>query len=268
MRLTLRLYTALVFAFIFAPIVVSFIFSFSENRFPTLPLNQFSMIWYAKVFEEPAFLDAFLRSLLAAGIVAPVATFIGFGGAYVDYRYKFFGQGFYVALGTVPPMIPVVILGVAMLMFLTQLGLSGSLHSVIIAHVVLCVPFAMALNRLRLSQLDANLEAAAWNLGADPWRTMRLVIVPFCLPSILSALFVTAAISLDEFVIAWFVSGMQETLPVRVLNLVSRQASPSVNAIGSMTFTLSLCLVALAQIFLVGIFRRSTRGDAAGSERA
>ena len=258
-RLLLRLYTGVVFAFIFAPIVVSFVFSFSENRFPTLPLDRFSTIWYSKVFEEPAFFDAFLRSLYAAAIVAPVSTFIGFGAAYVDYRYKFFGQKFYVALGTVPPMMPVVILGVGMLMFLTQLQLSGSLKSVIIAHVVLCVPFAMALNRLRLSQMEPNMEAAAWNLGTNPWQTMRRIVVPFCLPAILSSLFVTAAISLDEFIIAWFVSGLQETLPVRVLNLVSRQASPSVNAIGSMTFTLSLCLVALGQLALIGGMKRSTR---------
>ena len=259
MRHILRSYTVVVFAFIFAPIAVSFIFSFSENRFPTLPLNQFSTIWYSKVFEEPAFLEAFLRSLFVAGIVAPISTFIGFGAAYIDYRYKFLGQGFYVALGTLPPMIPLVILGVSMLMFLTQLGLSGSLHSVVIAHIVLCMPFAMALNRLRLSQMDPNLEAASWNLGADEWQTMQLIVVPYCLPSILSALFVTAAVSLDEFMIAWFVSGLQETLPVRVLNLVSRQASPSVNAIGSMTFSLSLCLVTLAQLFLVGNFRQSAR---------
>lgn len=264
-RLALRLYTALIFAFIFAPIAVSFVFSFSENRFPTLPLDRFSTIWYSKVFEEPAFLDAFLRSLYAACIVAPVSTFIGFGAAYVDYRYRFFGQRFYVALGTVPPMIPMVILGIAMLMFLTQIHLSGSLNAVIIAHVVLCIPFAMALNRLRLSQMDPNMEAAAWNLGTNPWRTMRLVVIQFCMPAILSSLFVTAAISLDEFIIAWFVSGLQETLPVRVLNLVSRQASPSVNAIGSMTFTLSLCLVALGQLALLGSFRRSAAQAHPGS---
>ena len=118
----------------------------------------------------------------------------------------------------------------------------------IISHVVLCTPFAMAINRLKLSLMAPNLEAAAWNLGADEWRTMRLVIVPFCMPAILASIFITAAISLDEFAIAWFVSGLEETLPVRVLNLISRQSSPSVNAIGSFTFTLSLALVVLAQV--------------------
>jgi spermidine/putrescine transport system permease protein len=251
MRHVLRLYILLVFAFIFAPIAVSFVFSFSENRFPTLPLTEFSTVWYQRVLDEPAFADAFRRSLIVAGSTSLLSTFIGFGAAYVDYRYRFFGQKLYVAMGIIPPMIPVLILGVAMLIFLSQVGLSGDLHSVVISHVVLCIPFAMAINRLRLAQMAPNLEAAAWNLGANEWRTMRLVIVPFCLPAILASAFITAAISLDEFAIAWFVCGLEDTLPVKVLNLVARQASPSVNAIGSFTFTLSLVLVVLAQAALI-----------------
>jgi len=251
MRFALKTYVLLVFAFIFAPIIVSFVFSFSENRFPTLPLTEFSTIWYQRVLDEPAFAQAFYRSLTVAGFTSVIATFIGFGAAYTDYRFRFFGQKFYVAMGIVPPMIPVLILGIAMLIFLSYVNLSGALHSVVIAHVVLCTPFAMALNRLRLAQMEPNLEAAAWNLGASRWRTMGQVILPFCLPAILASLFITAAISLDEFAIAWFVSGLEETLPVRVLNLVARQASPSVNAIGSFTFTLSMTLVILAQVVLL-----------------
>ncbi len=259
MRFLLRFYVAIVFVFIFAPIVVSFVFSFSENRFPTLPLTAFSTIWYEKVLAEPVFLESFRRSLIVASVTSVLSTFIGFGAAYMDYRYRFFGQKFYVAIGMIPPMIPVLILGVAMLIFLSQVGLSGGLHSVIIAHVVLCTPFAMALVRLKLSQMPDNLEAAAWNLGANEWRSMRMVVVPFCWPAILAAIFITAAISLDEFAIAWFVSGLEETLPVRVLNLVARQSSPSVNAIGSFTFTLSLTLVVLAQVVLVANQRRGEK---------
>lgn len=263
MRILIRLYVVLVFAFIFAPIAVSFLFSFSENRFPSLPLTEFSTIWYQRVLEEPAFADAFRRSLIVAGVTSLLSTFIGFGAAYVDYRYRFLGQKIYVAIGIIPPMVPVLILGVAMLIFLSQVGLSGALHSVIIAHVVLCTPFAMAITRLRLAQMDENLEAAAWNLGANEWRTMRMVIVPFCMPAILASLFITAAVSLDEFAIAWFVSGLEDTLPVKVLNLVARQASPSVNAIGSFTFTLSLILVVLAQVALIFSQGRQKKQSAA-----
>jgi len=258
-HLFLKCYVVLVFVFIFAPILVSFVFSFSENRFPTWPLTEFSTIWYQRVLEESASANAFIRSLIVAGITSTLATIIGFGAAYIDYRYRFFGQKFYVAMGIVPPMIPVLILGVAMLMFLSQVGLSGALHSVVIAHVVLCIPFSMALTRLKLSQMDSNLEAASWNLGANQWRTMWMVVLPYSLPAILASLFITAAISLDEFAIAWFVSGLEETLPVRVLNLVSRQPSPSVNAIGSFTFTLSLTLVILAQTTLILSQRRADK---------
>ena len=129
MRVLLKAYVLLVFAFIFAPIVVSFIFSFSENRFPTLPLDAFSTIWYQKVLEETAFADAFRRSLIVAVVTSLLSTFIGFGAAYMDYRYRFFGQKVYVAMGIMPPMIPVLILGLAMLFFLTQIGLSRAIST-------------------------------------------------------------------------------------------------------------------------------------------
>jgi ABC-type nitrate/sulfonate/bicarbonate transport system ATPase subunit len=85
----------------------------------------------------------------------------------------------------------------------------ASVYSVIIAHVVMCAPFAMAIIRLRLSQMDPSLEAAAWNLGASEWMAMRHVIIPFCLPAIFAALFITMAVSFDEFAVSWFVSGLQ-----------------------------------------------------------
>jgi len=150
-----------------------------------------------------------------------------------------------------------VILGLAMLAFLANIGLSGGIHSVIIAHVVICAPFAMAIIRLRLSQMDAALEPAAWNLGATQWGAMRHVVIPFCLPSILAALFITMAVSSDEFAVAWFVSGLNETLPVKVLGFLQGQVSPRINAIGSIVFTITMTLVILAQAIL--LLRRPAR---------
>src|SRR5262249_12063031 len=147
-----------------------------------------------------------------------------------------------------PPTIPVVILGLAMLMFLARVGLSGELHSVVFCHVVYCIPFAMALVRLRLAQMDPNLEAAAWNLGASEWRGLREVIVPFVAPALVSALFLTMAVSFDEYAMAWFVSGFHETLPVRILVLLQREVSPKVNAVGSIVFLTSMALVIVAQV--------------------
>jgi len=247
----LRTYTAAILLLVFAPIIVSFIFSFSVDRFPTLPPSGYSLQWYQAIWSDIEVKAAAQRTLIAGLVTSVLATLIGFGAAYTDYRYDFFGKRLYLAMGFMPPLVPILILGLAMLFFLAQVNLSGGLHSVIIAHTVLCIPFATAVIRLRLSQMDASLEAASWNLGATQWQAMRHVIVPFCLPAIFAALFVTAAVSFDEFAIAWFVSGLQETLPVRVLNFVQGQASPRINAIGSFTFTISIVLVVIAQLLLL-----------------
>jgi len=247
----LRLYVLLCFAFIFAPIAASFVFSFNEDRFPSLPLGGFSMVWYDAVTADPLVWEGLRNTLLTGVSVSVIATALGFGAAYTDFRYKFFGKTFYLALALLPPTIPVVILGLAMLAFLSRVSLSGQLHAVIIAHVVMCAPFAMAIIRLRLSQMDPSLEAAAWNLGASEWMALWKVIIPFCRPAIFAALFITMAVSFDEFAVAWFVSGLNETLPVKVLGFLQGQVSPRINVIGTFAFVASITLVIVAQILLM-----------------
>ena len=138
-----------------------------------------------------------------------------------------------------------------MLAFLSNVNLSGAIYSVVIAHVVMCAPFAMAICRLRLSQMDPSLEAAAWNLGASEWMAMRHVIMPFCRPALFAALFITMAVSFDEFAVAWFVSGLNETLPVKVLGFLQGQVSPRINVIGTFVFIVSMTLVVVAQVLLM-----------------
>jgi spermidine/putrescine transport system permease protein len=262
----LRLYIVLSFAFIFAPIAASFVFSLNVDRFPSLPLGGFSTIWYEAVYADPLVWEGLRNTLIVGAIVSVLATAIGFGAAYTDFRYKFFGKPLYVALALLPPTIPVVILGLAMLAFLSNVSLSGEIHSVIIAHVVMCAPFAMAICRLRLSQMDPSLEAAAWNLGASEWMAMRHVIVPFCRPAIFAALFITMAVSFDEFAVAWFVSGLHETLPVKVLGFLQGQVSPRINVIGTFVFLASMTLVVLAQLLLMKRNPAQTGGRKAESK--
>ncbi len=249
-------YVFVALGFVFVPIVISFIFSFNEGRFPVLPIETFSTVWYEAIWNEAPVPRAFRFSIIVGLSVAAISTFIGFATAYTDFRYRFFGKNVYLALALLPPTIPVLILGLVMLMFLGRVSLVGEVHSVIFAHVVYCTPFAMALIRLRLSQMDPDLERAAWNLGANNWRGMLFVILPFTMPSIFAALFLTAAVSFDEFMIAFFVGGVNETLPVRVLNMMQGQVSPRINAVGSVVFAVSITLVILAQVFL--LTRRGT----------
>ena len=129
--------------------------------------------------------------------------------------------------------------------------MSGQIWSVVFAHSVLTAPFAMAIIRLRLNQMDPDLEAAAWNLCGSEWSTMRYVIIPFCRPAIISSLCLTAAVSFDEFAIAWFVSGLNKTVPVIILEIVQGNIDPQVNAIGTFVFFTSMTLVITAQLFFL-----------------
>lgn len=250
-RAFLGFYTAIIFLFIFAPIVASLVFSFNSDRFPTIPLGSFTLDWYVKAFGGDAVWPAIRTSLLVSATTAVLATAIGFSAAYTDYRYNFFGKKAFLVLALLPPTIPLIIMALAMLGWLSMFNASGLTSSIIIAHTVLCAPFAMAVIRLRLNQMDPNLEPAAWNLGASEWVTMKSVIVPFTLPSIIAALCLTAAVSFDEFAVAWFVSGLNKTVPVVILEILTGNVDPQINAIGTFVFVVSMTLVIIAQVLLM-----------------
>jgi len=243
-------YVVCVLIFLFAPLALSAIYSFSYQRFPAFPVTEFSLRWYERAFSDGALHAALLRSVIVSSIVAAIAVVIGFFGAYTDYRYRFFGKRFYIVLGLLPPTIPLVILGLGMLTSLSRLNLNGTLTGIVISHVVFCTPFALALIRLRLAQMDRCLEPASWNLGVGQFVTLWRVVLRFCAPAILAAALVVFAVSFDEFTIAWFVSGVEQTLPIRVLNLVEREASPIVNVIGTISAATTITLIGIA-IFIV-----------------
>jgi spermidine/putrescine transport system permease protein len=256
----LSLYTGLVVAFVFAPIVTAIIFSFDTNRFPSLPMGGLTTHWYELIFADSNVWEAARLSLTVSLTTAFLATVIGFGGAYTDYRYSFAGKSLFLGLALLPPTIPLIIMALAMLGWFSNFNLSGQVISIIIAHTVLCAPFAMAVIRLRLNQMDPSLESAAWNMGASEWRAMWEVIVPFALPAIVAAICLTAAVSFDEFAIAWFVSGLNKTIPVFILEIFTGNVDPRVNAIGSFVFLTSMALVIASQLLLM---RRSPPAGAA-----
>ncbi len=258
-RWFLRIYLVCIFVFIFTPILTSMVFSFNSDRFPTIPLGSFTLKWYETIFNDPDVWDAARTSLIVSLCTAVLSTFIGFCTAYTDFRYRFRFKNGYLALALLPPTIPLIIMALAMLAWFSRIGASGQIWSVIIAHTVLCSPFAMAVIRLRLQQMDSSLEAAAWNLGASEWRAMRHVVVPFVKPAIVSALCLTMAVSFDEFAVAWFVSGLNKTIPVIILEILQGNIDPQINAIGSIVFIISITLVVIAQLFFMTRHKNSVQ---------
>jgi len=266
-----RLYIVLGFAFIFAPIVSLMVFAFNEDRFPSLPWRGFSTRWFEAVFETPEFTSALKNSLVVGAIVAVIATFLGGTAAYFLNRWNFRGKGVYLGIAVLPPCIPLVILGLALLIYLKEIGLSGSLTSVVISHVVIASAFALGIVRMRLTEMDPSLEQAAWNLGSSQWRAIKEVVLPQALPAIVAALLITMAVSWDEFIISWFVSGLDVTLPVAIFNELQGQVRARINAIGTIVFGVTILLVVLAQVALfvwakTGSRRLAVATDEAGYE--
>jgi len=263
-----RLYIVLGFAFIFAPILSLMVFAFNEDRFPSLPWRGFSTRWFAAVFETPEFTSALKNSLVVGAIVAVIATFLGGTAAYFLNRWNFRGKGVYLGIAVLPPCIPLVILGLALLIYLKEIHLSGSLTSVVISHVVIASAFALGIVRMRLTEMDPTLEQAAWNLGSSQWRAIKEVVLPQALPAIVAALLITMAVSWDEFIISWFVSGLDVTLPVAIFNELQGQVSARINAIGTIVFGVTIFLVVLAQLALFVWAKTGSRRLAVDTEAA
>lgn len=257
-RLTIT-FASLALIFLYAPIITNFVFSLNSDRFPTIPLGDFTLEWYRLIFADALVIDAFKNTIKIALIVAPIATAMGFAAAYADYRFNFVGKRLVLIFALMPPLIPLVVIGLAMLAYLSRIGLSGTLPAIVVSHIVLTSPFAMAIIRLRFSQIDGDLEFAAQNLGATNWRAFWEVIIPATKTSVLAAFLLCMAVSFDEYAVTWFVGGLEETSSVRILSFLQSAVSPRINAIGSITFITSITLIMGAQFLVLGRLTRNEK---------
>ena len=258
-RLAGRLYLLLGFIFLLAPIAFLILFSFQKNVYSSLPLQGWSLGWYAKLVEDGVLFEALLNSLRVSPIAATAASVIAFLAAYALNRFVFPGRTLTATILILPILIPPLILGVALLGLLSRLGLHGELHSIIIAHTLLLTAPAMAIIQLRLAQMPPALEEAAWDLGANELQAVWRVVLPWALPGIAGGWLLAFTFSFDEFIIAWFVSGFDQTLPVAIYNVMITSHDPSLNAIGTIVFVLLLLTLLGAELLIVPLVMRRRR---------
>jgi spermidine/putrescine transport system permease protein len=253
-----RAYLGIAFVFLFLPIVTLIVFSFQKNQYASIPGQGWSLRWYQKLFSDDTLMNALWNSLIVSPVAATIACVIGFCAAYAINRYAFPGRSLLAIVIVLPILVPPLILGIGFLGMLSRIHLEGQLYSIVIAHVALTTPTAMALIQLRLSQLPASLEEAAWNLGATEWQALWKVVVPSALAGIAGGWLLAFTFSFDEFVIAWFVSGFQPTLPVTIYSYLAGSADPSLNAIASIIFLISCLLLAGAELLVIPMLIRAS----------
>lgn len=246
----LKIYVFIVLVFIFLPIFVLVLFSFNSSSLPTLPWKGFTLNWYSAALHNEQLISSFKRSLIVALTTSLLATTLGFLTAYFLRNWRSKYNLTYLGLICLPAGTPLILLGFSLLMFFKQLNISGSIGTVIIGHVVLTSPFAVGIIRARLLDLDEDIEHAARNLGASEPQLLIRIIAPQSLPALAGAASLSFLISWDEFVIAWFLSGFNMTLPVAIWSKLKSTIDPQINSIGSMTLIISLIFIVFLFVFI------------------
>ena len=217
-RLTLPslgcLYLGLAAVALYIPIVVLLLFSFNNSATLTFPLKGFTLHWYSDLLGASELLKSLQNSLLLGLGSALVATVLGALAAIGITRFSFPGRNAFLAVASLPLVIPYVVLAVGLLLFFESLNVPLNLWTVGVGHVVISLPYAMLIIAARLAGFEANLEEAAQDLGASYWGTLARVTLPLSAPALVSAFLTSFTTSFDEFALAFFLTGTQNTLPV------------------------------------------------------
>jgi spermidine/putrescine transport system permease protein len=254
----LKLHAVIVFAFLFAPIVVLVVFSFNQARSGT-DWGGFSTRWYTALFHNSAALAAFRNTLKVAFVSTFFATIIGTLAAFALTRFKFRGRSIYSTLIFISLVLPEIVMGVSLTAFYTRFAhVELSLRTVIFAHITFCIAFVVVVVKARLAQFDNRLVEAASDLGATPFQAFVRIVLPLAAPGIFAGAMLAFTISLDDVVITTFTSGPgSTTLPLYIFGQLKFGVSPSINALSTIVLGFALLLLLVAGLFS---YRATKRG--------
>jgi spermidine/putrescine transport system permease protein len=240
-RHLLTAYALLAFAYLLLPIAVVVMFSFNH------PKGRFNYVWQGFTWDNwrywdgvPGIRSAVFLSLEIALLASLAATALGTLIALALVRHRFRGRGATNVLIFLPLSTPEIVLGASLLTLFLNLNVAFGFWTILIAHVMFCISFAVVTVKARLVGFDRHLEEAAMDLGANEWVTFARVTLPLIAPAILASLLLCFAISIDDFVVTYFNSGSRITFPLFVWGAARNGAPPQVNVIGTAIFVVAV----------------------------
>ena len=261
----LAVYAVLYMAFLYAPIALLPIFAFNDSTVIAFPLDGATTRWFGELTTEPELRGSLVNSLVVAAISSALATVLGICAARASTRHAFPGRRAIMGGIMLPLVLPEIIVAVALLVAFVQLGLGIGLWAVVAGHVLICTPFAIAILSGAFGALDPAMEEAAQDLGAGRWEAFRTVTLPLVMPGVISSALISFIISLDEFIIAFFLTGAEPTLPVYIWSQFRFPAKvPVVMALGTILVGASVVLLIVAEIFRRRGLARTGQQDTGG----
>tara|TARA_R110000787_G_scaffold56550_3_gene129866 strand:+ start:2113 stop:2931 length:819 start_codon:yes stop_codon:yes gene_type:complete len=255
------------FAFLYLPMILLVIYSFNESKLVTVWAG-FSTKWYGELFRDQAFLDAAVVTLKVAVLSSTLATVLGTMAAYVLVNGgRFLGRTLFSGMIYAPLVMPEVITGLSLLLLFIGIGLDRGVLTIVLAHTTFAMCYVSVVVSSRLVSFDRSLEEAALDLGCNRFDAFRLVTLPIIAPAVISGWLLAFTLSLDDLVIASFVSGPSSTtLPIKIWSSVRLGVSPEINALS----TIMIAIVTVGVITASLVSKRNAvraQKDARAAER-
>ena len=232
--------------YLFAPLALVVLFSFATSPRSAFPPTALTLDWYAEALADTRFMPAFMNSVIAAVASALVAGLLGTCFALGLVGVRSTTRSVASGISLLPAVFPGLLIGISLTVFFLQSGVSLSLATAIVGHALIGLPFVILTMNARMEGFDLSVLEAARDLGASPSRSFRDITLPLIRPSIVGSMLLVMAISLDEFIVTFFLVGSDQTLPVLIWAMLRRGIDPTVNAIATVLIvgTVGLTVVA------------------------
>nr|MDD6335339.1 ABC transporter permease [bacterium] len=246
--------------FIYLPIIVVVVYSFNSGRYGAW--NGFSLEWYQKLMHNQAIGRSLINSLQLALYSSFAAAIIGTAGAIGLARSRFRGLSAIENLAIMPMMIPEIVLGLAYMTLFSFFGIKRGMGTLVLAHTAFCIPYILINVQGRLAGMDPALLEAARDLGAKPSRAFCDITLPLIMPAVLSGMLLSFAMSMDDVVISFFVTGNDNTLPLHIYSMLKTGISPEINALCTLMLLVVLAVVVAMAAIQFARGRKRVESDA------
>jgi spermidine/putrescine transport system permease protein len=248
--LWLRVYSFLVYGFIYAPIIILIIFSFNTQKL-NIRWTGFTLHWYQVLFSDKQIFLATRNTLIIALVSTLVATIIGTLAALAMHRYRFPLYSTSETMMYIPIVIPEVVMGISLLVFFQKImNMPLGLTTITLSHIAFNIPFVALVVRARLHGYDKAIDEAAMDLGANELTTFIRITLPTIMPGVLAGAMLALTLSLDDYVITYFTAGPgSTTLPLRVFSMVKTAVTPEINALSALWVLVVFIFLFFGQIF-------------------
>lgn len=247
-----KLYIFLIMVFFYLPIFYTVFFSFNSNRSLT-HFEGFSLRWYEKMFHDSTMMNAIFYTIIIAVLATIVSTAAGTVTAIGLSKSKNIIKSLVEQINDLPIMNPEIVTAIGLLMFFSALNIKKGFMTLLLAHIMFCIPYVILSIMPKLRSLDPNLADAALDLGATPWQALTKVIVPQIMPGIISGALIAFTMSFDDFIISYFVTGNGVNNISILVYTMSKRINPSINALS--TIIIVLITIVLIVINIVPIIK-------------